>query len=100
VSEHAERQTQLEDEIAQRQAERTAQAAEVPPQHLTLYERLRLGSNNLAVVLLDGVICAGCRMQLPSLVVKAAGAMQKITQCDSCRRILCAVSGGAKEADE
>jgi predicted nucleic acid-binding Zn-ribbon protein len=100
VAEHAQRQTELENEIEQRQAERIEQVAEVEPRHLQLYERLRLGSNNLAVVLLDGAICAGCRMQLPSLVIKAATAMQKITQCDSCRRILCAVSGGAKEADE
>lgn len=60
----------------------------VRPDTLSLYEKLRINRNNLAVTSILGGACGGCFMTLPPQVVNEVKPNSSIIRCQSCTRIL------------
>jgi len=53
-----------------------------------LYEDLRLRRAGRAVALLEGELCLGCRVTLPTSKAQQARQREDLTLCSSCERIL------------
>ena len=70
------------------QEQRTAQASSIAPASLTTYERLCQSKGGRAVVWLEGSICQGCRLALPSGEAQHARMSPTLTLCPNCGRIL------------
>lgn len=83
-SEMATAQAKL-DELEAERAKRLS--SDVDPESLTLYERLLAAREGVALAELEGKICQGCYMEVPSnLYVKVARGTS-LAQCPSCDRI-------------
>jgi predicted nucleic acid-binding Zn-ribbon protein len=83
-SEMATAQAKL-DELETERAKRLS--SDVDPESLTLYERLLAAREGVALAELEGKICQGCYMEVPSnLYVKVARGTS-LAQCPSCDRI-------------
>jgi predicted nucleic acid-binding Zn-ribbon protein len=83
-SEMATAQAKL-DELETERAKRMS--SDVDPESLTLYERLLAAREGVALAELEGKICQGCYMEVPSnLYVKVARGTS-LAQCPSCDRI-------------
>ena len=78
----------LETEIEALQARRSSMASQVSPDHLRLYDRMRVARQGHAVSRVERGVCGGCRISLPSRVVQQARTSQRPVQCPSCSRIL------------
>jgi predicted nucleic acid-binding Zn-ribbon protein len=64
------------------------QSSEITPEALALYTRLLAAREGVALAELDGRICQGCFMEMPTnLCVRVARATE-LVQCPSCDRIL------------
>jgi predicted nucleic acid-binding Zn-ribbon protein len=73
------------DELETERAKRMS--SDVDPESLTLYERLLAAREGVALAELEGKICQGCYMEVPSnLYVKVARGTS-LAQCPSCDRI-------------
>ena len=84
TSEMATAQAKL-DELEAERAKRMSD--DVDPESLTLYERLLAAREGVALAELEGKICQGCYMEVPSnLYVKVARGTT-LAQCPSCDRI-------------
>lgn len=63
-------------------------SSEIPAEALALYTRLLAAREGVALAELDGRICQGCYMEMPTnLCVRVARATE-VVQCPSCDRIL------------
>ena len=82
------KRAQLEAEIEALQARRSSMASQVSPDHLRLYDRMRVARQGHAVSRVERGVCGGCRISLPSRVVQQARTSQRPVQCPSCSRIL------------
>ena len=82
------KRAQLETEIEALQARRSSMASQVSPDHLRLYDRMRVARQGHAVSRVERGVCGGCRISLPSRVVQQARTSQRPVQCPSCSRIL------------
>lgn len=80
--------SRLRQEIADLEAERGEWAARVRPDLLKRYEQIRSRQGNLALVRVTGNTCPGCRITLPSELVKALEAGRPNLSCESCGRLL------------
>ena len=71
-------------------AARTAAAAELPADLLTLYERVRAASGGVGAAELRHRRCEGCRLELAGSELRAAraAAPDEVLRCENCRRIL------------
>jgi uncharacterized protein len=70
--------------------QRNAAAADVSPDLIKRYDRLRGLKNGIAIVgITDGNTCGGCNMGLPSSVVTRVHEGTAIILCDNCERMLC-----------
>jgi predicted nucleic acid-binding Zn-ribbon protein len=79
---------EVEVELAARQDEREALAAQLDPELLELYEDLRRTKKGIgAAALVDGV-CQGCHEQLSAVELDRLKRTEGIARCDHCRRIL------------
>lgn len=83
-----ERGINLKKRVEETQAERATLAAPVEPQALDLYNRLMKNKGDAAVVALENGICGGCHMKLVQSTVLEVRHGEKLTQCESCGRIL------------
>lgn len=79
---------QLEAASEALQARRSGMASQVNPEHLRLYDRMRIARQGQAVSRVERGVCGGCRISLPSRVVQQARTSQRPVQCPSCSRIL------------
>ena len=79
---------QLEAESEALQVRRSGMASQVNPEHLRLYDRMRVARQGQAVARVERGVCGGCRISLPSRVVQQARTSQRPVQCPSCSRIL------------
>ncbi|MDE2861481.1 MAG: C4-type zinc ribbon domain-containing protein [Chloroflexota bacterium] len=79
---------QLEAESEALQTRRSGMASQVSPEHLRLYDRMRVARQGQAVSRVERGVCGGCRISLPSRVVQQARTSQRPVQCPSCSRIL------------
>lgn len=84
----AERGANLKKRLDETQAERAALAAPIEPEALDLYNRLLKNKGDAAVVPLTNGICGGCHMKLVQSTVLDVRHGEKLTQCESCARIL------------
>src|SRR5437016_2342957 len=65
--------------------QRTEDAKPIPPASLKRYASLKAVKNGIAVATLeDGNACSGCKMGLPSQLVKAVQAGSDIQVCQNC----------------
>ncbi len=60
----------------------------VPEEDVAVYEDLRRLRGGQAVALLEGGICLGCRVALPTSLVQKVRRGQDLVYCGSCQRIL------------
>ena len=82
------RQSEIEAEVARLEQERAAEAAQIDPALLRLYETLRSTRGGRAVAKVEGGACQGCRISLPMNVLQRARAGSALVQCPSCERVL------------
>jgi uncharacterized protein len=80
---------QAQKKLAVLEAERKKrQSSEIPAEALAVYTRLLAAREGVALAELDGRICQGCFMEMPTnLCVRVARATE-LVQCPSCDRIL------------
>ena len=67
---------------------RDALAAQVSGQDIRLYERLRVSKKGWAVAKVEGGMCRGCGMALPTHQLQRARTGREPVLCNSCGRIL------------
>jgi hypothetical protein len=87
-AELAERIKTLIVEIAEYEAERAGQAADVAADLLRTYDHVRRAHQGRALAKLDRNLCTGCRISLPTNVVNKARTGNALVQCPNCERIL------------
>ncbi|HLK58487.1 MAG TPA: C4-type zinc ribbon domain-containing protein [Chthonomonadaceae bacterium] len=69
--------------------QRNAAAKEIPPALFKRYEALRAAKNGVAVAALeDSNACSGCKMGLPSQIVRAVHLGTDMQMCQNCGRML------------
>ena len=83
-----ERRGQLAARLEALRHNRAAQASTIDKAEMGLYERIRPARKGLAVVKLDGPLCTGCRVTLPTQDVQRVRAGTDIITCPHCNRIL------------
>lgn len=84
----AQRKATLEAEAAALETERRSLTTGVPEQALELYGRLRAAKQGRAVAKVEGGLCQGCRISLPTHHWQQARLGGGLVQCTSCSRIL------------
>lgn len=78
----------LQEALAALQVERAAQAGRLDAAGLAKYNSLRGKKGGVAVVLLQGTVCSGCRISLPSGEVQKVRADAVVSLCPHCGHIL------------
>jgi predicted nucleic acid-binding Zn-ribbon protein len=78
----------LASELAGLEEERKGVAAPVDEELLSLYERLFVKKDGLAVAALAGEICQGCHMKVTAQIIHSVKAERTVTHCVQCGRIL------------
>jgi hypothetical protein len=81
-------QKELMTRLNQLQAERSELQKAIGAADLALYEDLRRRKGGRAVALLEGDLCQGCGVTLPTSKVQQARQGEALTLCGSCERIL------------
>lgn len=83
------RESELSTQEQQTQTERAAVAAEIPPDLLALYDKVR-AAGGVGAALLRQKTCQGCRITLPESEITRLRAAEpdSIERCDNCRCIL------------
>ena len=89
-AELTERIARLTVEIAGYAQQREERAADIEPDLLKTYDRLRVAHQGRGVAKLDRSMCTGCRISLPTNLVNKARAGSALAQCPNCERILIA----------
>lgn len=69
-------------------ANRHSQTDSISAGILDLYENLRRRKAGIAVSVLDGVLCGGCRIAMPLAVSRRVLSSSDLPQCPNCERIL------------
>ncbi len=87
VRESTQQEALLRQEMEPLRASRQQLAAEISPQALVLYERLRRTQGGPAVARVINNACSGCHLEVPLLTRKAALG-EALVQCEHCGRIL------------
>ncbi|MEE9285025.1 MAG: C4-type zinc ribbon domain-containing protein [Dehalococcoidia bacterium] len=83
-----EEKRRIEAELPQWEARRQQFAASLNEPARRLYERVRAKKGGQAVARVEGGICTGCRISLPSTLVQRARIGKEVVYCSSCGRIL------------
>jgi predicted nucleic acid-binding Zn-ribbon protein len=81
-------QNELVNRLSQLKAKRSKLQRIIEAGDLALYEDLRRRRGGRAVALLEGELCQGCRVTLPTGKVQQVRQGEVLTRCDSCQRIL------------
>jgi predicted nucleic acid-binding Zn-ribbon protein len=87
-AEFHERAAQLKDAISQAQERREGVVAQLDPGLLADYESIREKTGGLAVALVSGQVCRGCRTSISVMFCDELRKARKVVRCESCRRIL------------
>lgn len=75
-------------DLARLDEERQAEASQVDPGAMDLYQRLRQTKQGRGVSKVEGGMCQGCRVNLPMSELNRARAGRELVQCGNCGRIL------------
>src|SRR3990170_6039643 len=79
----------MEDELTSLHAKREAQVAEIAPELMRRYERLRERKDGLAVAqVLNHGICEGCHVKIPDRLYADLQETGDLRTCEECGRIL------------
>jgi predicted nucleic acid-binding Zn-ribbon protein len=78
----------IQAELATHSAARVALSAEIAPDLVSLYERIRSERGGVGAARLEGGTCLGCHTKLPSVEAERIRAEGGLQRCDNCRRIL------------
>ncbi|MFC1923771.1 zinc ribbon domain-containing protein [Chloroflexota bacterium] len=81
-------QAELKSTIDMMEQKREELASTVEPDHIELYEALRVRKQGQAVARIEQGRCQGCRIALPMSELQQAR-MGGLAQCSSCSRVLC-----------
>jgi len=79
---------ELRSRLTTLESERKGSLSIVPKEDLSVYENRRRQTGGRAVALLEGGICQGCRVALPTSLVQQVRRGQDLVSCGSCHRIL------------
>lgn len=82
------RRQNLRKEMAEIEAKRALEAAEVSPEILDLYNRLFKNKASIVIVPLEDGQCKGCHMKVIKSTVVSVKTDKRITNCENCGRIL------------
>lgn len=75
--------------LAELSAERTRRmSSQIPPEALATYNRLLAARSGVAMAELQGRICQGCYMEMPTNLCVRVARGTELVQCPSCDRIL------------
>jgi len=78
----------LDTELRRLAGERADEASKLPAPVLLKYEQILKQRRMVAVVSIDGDVCAACYVRLRPAVAQQVRRNDDIVQCDSCQRIL------------
>ena len=78
----------IEQELAQLQAEREKLTQKTDPSALARYERLLRSKGDLAIVPIQHGNCGGCHLHLTPQIIHNAKHADTLTSCDFCGRVL------------
>jgi hypothetical protein len=81
-------QSKLIGRLSQLKAQRSALQRTIEAGDLALYEDLRRRRGGRAVALLEGELCQGCKVTVPTKKAQQARQGDALTLCGSCERIL------------
>jgi predicted nucleic acid-binding Zn-ribbon protein len=81
-------QSQLMREKERLLVERGASAAQISPELLSIYQKLRSQKRGLAIARINDGDCTACGSELRPAEIQAARSPQSLTYCSSCGRIL------------
>lgn len=81
---------EIDAEAADASGRRAALAGELPPDLMTLYEKVRAASGGVGAAALQRGQCQGCHLSLSGsdLAAVRAAADDEVVRCEECRRIL------------
>jgi predicted nucleic acid-binding Zn-ribbon protein len=83
-----ERETQLKVELAAAQDTVANARTEVPPPQIKIYDRVALKPGHPVCVTVNGGLCGGCHLKVPTHIVSAAKTGSEIATCDQCGRVV------------
>jgi predicted nucleic acid-binding Zn-ribbon protein len=83
-----ERHARMGEQVSEVQAERDKLVANVPEDHLPLYEKLMKSKDGMAIATLKDGQCTGCHMKVIASTAIAVQSGKEVTQCENCGRIL------------
>ncbi|HET7482851.1 MAG TPA: C4-type zinc ribbon domain-containing protein [Actinomycetota bacterium] len=82
---------EIDAEVNEHEAKRTAIAPTLPSDLLDLYEKLRATKGGVGAAALRQGMCEGCHTKLPAKEAERIRAEGGLQRCDNCRRILVVV---------
>ncbi len=75
-------------ELKEHAARRDELAPTIPPDLLSLYEKIRTSKHGVGAAALRGGTCEGCHTKLPAVEAERIRKEKGLQRCDNCRRIL------------
>lgn len=78
----------IDAQLAQHSSQRDQVAAELPPDLLSLYDKIREQKHGVGAAALQQGTCQGCHTKLPQKEIERMRAEGGLQRCDNCRRIL------------
>lgn len=85
---------EIDERIAQLEAQRKQITPGLDKKVLTQYERILLNRDALAIVSVKGNSCQGCNMFVPAQIINLIRMYEHIITCEVCNRILYIENGG------
>jgi len=83
-----ERVKEIDDRLAQLEAQRKQIIPNIETKILAQYERILRNRDGLAIVSVDNNSCQGCNMFVPPQVINLIKMYERIITCETCNRIL------------
>jgi len=88
LEDYTSRQRELTADLEATRRQREVLVAEVDPELLRRYDRLRDRKGGVAVTTVSGSICGACHMNVPEALLGAAEGSDDVHTCEDCGRIL------------
>jgi len=79
---------EIDDRLAQLEAQRKQALQDIDPKILSQYERILANRDGLAIVTVKGNSCGGCNMFVPPQVINLIKMYEHIITCEMCNRML------------
>jgi len=79
---------EIDDRLAQLEAQRKQIIPEIDPKLLAQYERILANRDGLAIVAVKNFACQGCNMSVPAQTVNLIKMYERLVTCEVCNRLL------------